>query len=137
MAWRVQGQICAAQDRNADALRAFNQSIAICEALGSKLELANACFQRGALHRACDDVVSARKDWISARTLCEQTGARALLWQTYAVLGQLAHAQGEKAEADRAFNTARDIVVNLTDEMRDSSFRENLLSRAATLTSAE
>jgi DNA-binding NarL/FixJ family response regulator len=105
--------------------------------LGSQLELAHALYQRGALHRARHDLVSAQADWAGACSLCEQMGAQALLWRTHAALGRLAHAQQRMAAAEREFAAARAIVAELAAAMRDGSFRQNLERRAATLIPAE
>jgi DNA-binding CsgD family transcriptional regulator len=135
--WRVQGQIDAALGRTDDAVGAFDSAIVICEALGSRLELAHALYGRGALQRTRRDFEAARGDWTRARTLCEQIGAWALLWRTHAELGQLSLAQHHEAEAAREFTAARSIVEKLATQMHDESFRESLLRRAAALIPAE
>jgi DNA-binding NarL/FixJ family response regulator len=137
MAWRVQGQICAAHGRTDDAAQAFDSAIALCEALGSRLELAHALYQRGTLHQTRDNIEAAHADWMRARTLCEQMGAQALLWRTHAALGQLARAQQHLIQAEHEFTAARTIVEELAAQMRDESFRESLLRRAAALIPAE
>lgn len=137
VAWRVQGQICAAQGQLDKGLAAFDQAIAICTELGSNLELAHVRYQRGVLHHTRHDLPSAQADWTSARTLCEQMGAQALLWRTHAALGQLAHAQQRAGEAEHEFAAARAIVAKLAADMHDESFRQNLWQRAAALLPAE
>jgi tetratricopeptide (TPR) repeat protein len=77
--WRVQGQLCATQGMAAEAALAFDQAIMLCEAIGNRLELARALYQRGALQRMHDDLEAANADWARACTLCTQMGARALL----------------------------------------------------------
>jgi DNA-binding NarL/FixJ family response regulator len=133
MAWRVQGQICAAHGMADDAAQAFGSAIALCEALGSRLELAHALYQRGTLHQTRDNIEAAHADWMRAYTLCEHMGAHALLWRTHAALGQLARAQQHLIEAEREFTAARTIVEELAAQMRDESFRASLLRRAAVL----
>jgi DNA-binding NarL/FixJ family response regulator/exonuclease VII small subunit len=137
VAWRVQGQIFTAETRYDDAARAFERAITRCKELGSRLELAHALYQRGVLHQTRHDLDAAHLDWTQARMLCEQMGARALLWRTDAALGQLALAQHHVVEAERAFTAARTIVVELAADMHDESFRESLLRRAAALIPAE
>jgi non-specific serine/threonine protein kinase len=136
-AWRVQGQILAAQGMHDDAARAFEQAITTSEELGSWLELANALYQRGMLHRTRHDAEAAQADWARTCALCEQMGARALLWRTHAALGQLAIGQQRVVEAERAFTAARAIVAELVADVRDESFREHLRRRAAALVPAE
>src|SRR5262249_25512740 len=122
IAWRVQGQIFTAQGMHDDALRAFQQAITLCEALDSRLELASALYQRAALYRTHHHLEAAHVDWTRACALCEQMGARALLWRTHAALGQLALAQQHAVEAERAFAAARAVVEELAATMRDESF---------------
>jgi len=137
IAWRVQGQVLAAQGMHDHAARAFEQAIATSEELGSRLELANALYQRGVLHRTQHDLEAARADWTRTCALCEQMGAQALLWRTHAALGQLALTQQHVIEAERAFAAARAIVAELAADMHDESFREHLRRRAAALIPAE
>ncbi len=134
---RVQGQVYVAQGMSAEARQAFDRAITICEALGSRVELAYALYQRGALLRRGQKLDAARADWDRARALCEQTGAQALLWRIHAALGQLARAQRQDAEAAREFAAAHAIVADLSAAMRDEPFRENLARRAEALIPAE
>jgi len=132
-AWRVQGQVLAAEGMHDDAARAFDHAIALCQEIGSRLELANALYQRGMFHRARHDLDAAHADLTRACMLCEQMGARALLWRTHAALGQLALAEQRVLEAERAFAAARAIVAEIAAEMCDESFRKHLRQRAAAL----
>jgi ATP/maltotriose-dependent transcriptional regulator MalT len=133
VAWRVQGQISAAQGLHDDAVRAFDQALALCEELGSQLEEAHVLYQRGLLYQMIDDADLAHADWTRARMLCEQMSARALLWRIHAALGQLALVRQHPIEAEYEFAAARAIVEQLATDMRDESFRENLRRRAAAL----
>jgi DNA-binding CsgD family transcriptional regulator len=133
VAQRVHGQVCAAQGRADDALAACTRAIAGCRALGSRLELALACYQRGAMHQARGDFAAARADWLEAGALCAQMGAHALHWRVHAALGQLAHAQQRRVEAEREFASARAIVTQLAAAMQDESFRQHLWRRAEAL----
>jgi tetratricopeptide (TPR) repeat protein len=60
VAQRVQGEIFATQDRDDDALRAFDQAIAAFEQNGSRLEHARALYQRAALRSDRAEAVRAR-----------------------------------------------------------------------------
>src|SRR5437762_2801187 len=84
---------------------------------------------RGVWRRTRHDLESARADWARACTLCEQIGARALLWRIHAALGQLAQAEQHVLEAERAFAAARTIIAELAGDMCDESFREHLRCR--------
>lgn len=123
-AWRVHGRIHSAQADSANALRAFDQAIALCNELDSRLELAYTLYQRGELHHKQGQLDSARADWLRACELCEQMGARGLLWQVHAALGSVTHDEND-------FTAARAIVTELVEAMSDDAFRENLLARAA------
>lgn len=137
VAWRVHGQILAAQGLHEDAARAFDQALALCEELGSQLELAHVLYQRGLLYQALGGADIARADWARACALAEQMGARALLWRARGALGQLALARQHPSEAEHEFAAARAIVEQLAAGMHDGSFRENLRQRAAALVPAE
>src|SRR5262249_1819375 len=72
LAWRVEGQIYATQGMAGEAARTFGQAIALCEALGSRLELARTLYQRGQLHHKHAELDAAQADWALVRTLCAQ-----------------------------------------------------------------
>jgi predicted ATPase/DNA-binding CsgD family transcriptional regulator len=135
--WRAQGQIAAAQGQDGLAMRAFDTAIAQCEALGSRLELAHALYQRGAFHYARQRAEPAQADWARAQLLCGECSAGALLWRVHAALGQLALEQRQMAEAERAFAAASATVDTLVAAMHDEAFREHLRQRAARQIPAE
>jgi tetratricopeptide (TPR) repeat protein len=78
LAWRVQGQIFAVQQKGDDALRAFDDAIATFTQLGSRLELARAVYHRAALRLVRGDAKeheAARADAARARDAFAEMGA--------------------------------------------------------------
>jgi tetratricopeptide (TPR) repeat protein len=78
LARRVQGQLFAVQQKNDDALRAFDDAIATFTQLGSRLELARAVHHRAALRLARGDAKeheAARADAARARDAFAGMGA--------------------------------------------------------------
>jgi tetratricopeptide (TPR) repeat protein len=72
---RVQGQILAAQGRWPEAAAAFDESIALLDQCGSRLELGRAYYHRAQLHRALGQPQNAASDLDRARALFEACGA--------------------------------------------------------------
>lgn len=133
---RVQGKILAKQNKFAEAVTAYETAIALGEKLGSRMELAVTCFDRGQLYAASGNATAARADLTRARELCQAMNARALLWRVHAALGKLEQGQKHSAEAEEAYSAARSIVEALAVEMSDS-FQSNLRARAAQAIPAE
>jgi tetratricopeptide (TPR) repeat protein len=78
LAWRVQGQIFAVQQRNDNALRAFDEAIATFTQLGSRLELARTVYHRAALRLTRGDAKeheAARAEAARARDAFAEMGA--------------------------------------------------------------
>lgn len=74
-ALRVQAQIFAAQDLRSDAAAALDESIAILDRLGSRLEMGRALYDRGRLRRSLGQVDAGRDDLERAVELFEACGA--------------------------------------------------------------
>jgi tetratricopeptide (TPR) repeat protein len=57
-------------------------------------------------------------------------GERFLLWRIHASLGQIYHASGRPAKAQREFSAARDLVRELADTIPDKVLKDNFYQKA-------
>ena len=71
----AQGQIMVTQGLTAQAVAAFDGSVATLDELGSRLELGRALYQRGLLRRTLGEAEAARNDSQRALELFEACGA--------------------------------------------------------------
>ena len=130
---RMHGRLLLTKGLPLDAIAALDGAVALGEDLGSELELAHALLDQSAARRAAGEAAEAHADCARACELTERLGARALLWQAHATLGQLATEAGRKQEAAREYAAARTIVAELCAAMADERPREQLRRRAAQL----
>ena len=79
----------------------------------------------------------AEKTLQSAEAKTIDQGARALLWCIHLELGKVYQLQSKPAEADEQFKTARGIVKELAENIRDQALRENFLELAQAMLLAQ
>ncbi|MBI3456775.1 MAG: AAA family ATPase [Candidatus Rokubacteria bacterium] len=75
VARRVHGQILVSRDRWDEAVRAFDDAVALLDVLGSRLELGRALYQRGLVHERRGEAERARADHGRAHAMFRETGA--------------------------------------------------------------
>ena len=128
--WLVRAELALAQNEPQRALEIIEQLLATAPGITEHDVLPRLWQVKGQALAALGRPIEALPLLQTAADVAEARGRKPRAWRIQAVLGKLYHAQGQRAEAERAFGQAHSIVESLAASVVDEALRDAFLRQA-------